>query len=71
MHNSLSEREQCLQVYGFIRILYRIICKNAKYGKSSEKEVVGSESDGSYWSSSAVLLILASNTEVYLPSSAQ
>ena len=32
-------------------------------------EVVGTESDGPYWSSSAVLLILASNTEVYFPSS--
>ena len=33
-------------------------------------EVAGSESGGSCWSSSAVLLILANNTEVYLPSSA-
>ena len=33
-------------------------------------EVAGDESGGPYCSSSAVLLILASNTEVYLPSSA-
>ena len=33
-------------------------------------EVAGSESDGLCWSSSAVLLILANNTEVYLHSSA-
>ena len=34
-------------------------------------EVTGSESGDPCWSLSAVLLILASNTEVYLPSSAQ
>ena len=33
-------------------------------------EVAGLESDGPCWSSSAVLLIQASNTEVYSPSSA-
>ena len=31
-------------------------------------EVAGSEIGGPCWSSSAVLIILASNTEVYLPS---
>ena len=28
---------QCLQVYGFIRILDRIMCKNTEYGKIGEK----------------------------------
>ena len=61
---------QCLQVYGFILFLYGITCKNVECGKSGEKyESRGSESDGPYWSSIAVLLILASNTKVCLPSS--